>query len=135
MEDAKLTETVVVYEKLNASTGATAINRIKVLEIIEGFGGSAGLKDIANHMGVSTAATLGYLNWLVKAGYVNKTSEKPVKYTLTESGKSTITKPKTTSTSEIPAVDTPSTSTTVSTPTTPPKVGFWAKLARFFGGK
>ena len=131
-----MTETVVVYEKLNASTGATAINRIKVLEIIEGFGGSAGLKDIANHMGVSTAATLGYLNWLVKAGYVNKTSEKPVKYTLTENGKSKITKPEITSTSENPAVEAPSASTTVPTPTvTPPKVGFWAKLARFFGGK
>jgi len=127
-----LTETAVIYEKANASTGATVTNRTKVLEIIADFGGSARLNDIANQIGISTAATLGYLNWLIKAGFVSKTSEKPVKYTITESGRHKIAKPGTPSTPETQAPEAPSTIT--STPTkTPPKVGFWIKLARFLG--
>lgn len=128
-----MAETIVVSEKLNTLNSTVAINRVKVLEIIEGFGGSAGLKDIATQLGTSMAATLGYLNWLIKTGYVNKTPEKPVKYIITENGrnalaKSTPTPPPT----ENPAVEASPQALEPTPTTTPPKAGFWTKLARIF---
>jgi DNA-binding MarR family transcriptional regulator len=126
----KMAETIVVPEKLNPLSNTTTTNRVKVLEIIQDFGGSAGLKDIATHLGAPMAATLGYLNWLIKTGYVTKTPEKPVKYVLTETGRTAVAKP-TPPPTENPVVEAPPTHAPES-PQATPKAGFWTKLARIF---
>jgi len=58
--------------------------RLKILKVICGVTGKVGLKEFTEMVGLTLGQTLGYLQGLVKAGYVKKVGRK---YSITGEGK------------------------------------------------